>query len=169
MSLLITLSIFSTMFSMLTYFMKLMELLSKGDSLNAKLIQKKDTIWTQFVQLGSFYPLWRHQKTRGLFLSAIFHQSDSPSKTMKMYFISSKTLLPFLRYSNFCIFVFPSFFTSAIALEGDSRKILKVYDVIICLNKNLIICFVWYLEKEIRCDIETLAIDIKYGTFLWKK
>ena len=125
MSLLITLSIFSTMFSMLTYFMKLMELLSKGDSLNAKLIQKKDTIWTQFVQLGSFYPLWRHQKTRGLFLSAIFHQSDSPSKTMKMYFISSKKLLPFLRYSNFCIFVFPSFFHFSHCFRGWFQKNLK--------------------------------------------
>ena len=39
-------------------------------------------------------------------------------------------------------------------LEGDSRKI-----IIICLNKNLVTCFVWYFEKEITCDIEILAID----------
>ena len=27
-------------------------------------------------------------------------------------------------------------------------------------TKNLIAHFVWYLEKEIRCEIETLSIDI---------
>ena len=35
----------------------------------------------------------------------------------------------------------------------------KVYDVINCLNKNLITHFVCYLEKEKRYDVETLAID----------
>ena len=35
----------------------------------------------------------------------------------------------------------------------------KVYDVMICLNKNLMTDFVWYLEKEKRYDIETLPID----------
>ena len=50
-----------------------------------------------------------------------FSPNDSPSK-----FISSKKLFSFLRYLNFCIFVFPSFFSrSAIALEVDPRKILK--------------------------------------------
>ena len=34
----------------------------------------------------------------------------------------------------------------------------KVYDVINCLNKNLITHFVWYLEKEKRYEIETLSI-----------
>ena len=34
-----------------------------------------------------------------------------------------------------------------------------MYDVINRLNKNLITHFVWYLEKEKRYDIETLAID----------
>ena len=47
-------------------------------------------------------------------VSAIFYQififspNDSPSKTMKNVFISSKKLFSFSRYSNFCIF-FPSF------------------------------------------------------------
>ena len=40
-----------------------------------------------------------------------FSPNDSPSKTMKnVFFISSKKLFSFLRYLNFCIFVFPSFF-----------------------------------------------------------
>ena len=74
------------------------------------------------------------------------------------YFIFKALFI--LEIFKFLYFRLPLFFAlPAIALEGDSRKILKVYDVIICLNKNLITCFVWYLEKEIRCDIETLAID----------
>ena len=38
----------------------------------------------------------------------IFLPNDSPSKTAKNIFISSKKLFLFLRYSNFCNF-FPSF------------------------------------------------------------
>ena len=41
-------------------------------------------------------------------------------KLLKMFFISSKKL-----FSNFCIFVLPSFSLSAIAVEVDPRKILK--------------------------------------------
>ena len=56
----------------------------------------------------------------------IFHQMIALQKLWKMFFISSKKLFSFLRYLNFCIFVFPSFFTlSVIALEVDPRKILK--------------------------------------------
>ena len=36
---------------------------------------------------------------------------------------------------------------------------LQVYDVINCLNKNLITHFVWYLGKVNRYDIEILSID----------
>ena len=36
---------------------------------------------------------------------------------------------------------------------------LKFYDVIKCLNKNLITDFVWYFEKEKRYGIETLSLD----------
>ena len=121
-----------------------------------------------------------------------------------MFFISSKNLFPFSRYSNSCIFVFPSFFSCQHCLEvnnnicivfiwyggflfdmviwfvlylfdiylifiylkwikneneNESKKNIKFYDVINCLNMNLITHFVWYLEKEIRCDTETLSID----------
>ena len=50
------------------------------------------------------------------------------------------------------------FFPVSHCFRGCSKKNLKIYDVINCLNKNLITHFVWYLEKEIRCDIETLSI-----------
>ena len=43
--------------------------------------------------------------------------------------------------------------------RGRSKINLKVYDVINCLNKNLVTHFVLSLEKEKRYDIETLSID----------
>ena len=39
-----------------------------------------------------------------------FSPNDIPSKAMKNVFILSKKLISFLRYLNFCIFVFPPFF-----------------------------------------------------------
>ena len=83
----------------------------------------------------------------------------APQKRWKIFFISSKKLFSFLRCSNFCIFIFPSFFPVSHCFRGWFKNYLKVCDVINCLNKNLITHHVWYLEKEIRCDIETLSID----------
>ena len=37
-----------------------------------------------------------------------------------------------------------------------------------CLSRNTITHFAWYLEKEKSYDIETLSIDRTLGTFLWK-
>ena len=90
----------------------------------------------------------------------IFHQMIALQKLWKIIFISSKKLFLF---RDIQIFVFPSFPlflpVSVIALELDPRWILKVHDVINCLNKNLIRHFVWYLGKEKRYGIETLSID----------
>ena len=64
------------------------------------------------------------------------------------------------------IFVYlssPLFFPVSHCFRGWSKKNLKIYDVINCLNKNLIIHFVWYLEKEKSCDIE-LCPWIEYIT-----
>ena len=61
---------------------------------------------------------------------------------------------------KFLYFRLSLFFSlSAIALELDPRWILKVYDAINCLHKNLITHFVWYLGKEEIYDTETLSID----------
>ena len=61
-------------------------------------------------------------------LSAMFYQifisyqMIALQKLWKMFFTSSKKLFSFSRYSNFCISVFPSFFSlSVIALEVDQR------------------------------------------------
>ena len=36
-----------------------------------------------------------------------------------------------------------------------------------CLNKNLITLFNSYIEKELRCDIETLSIDSELNKALF--
>ena len=89
----------------------------------------------------------------------IFHQIITLQKLWNIFFISSEKLFSFSRYSNFCISALPSFFPVSNCFRGWSRKILKAYDIISCLNKNLATHFVWYLQKEIRRDIETLSID----------
>ena len=67
------------------------------------------------------------------------------SKSFRPLHISSKMIFSFLIYS-FCP---PLYFSlPGIALEDDWRKILRVYDVINCVNKNLIAYFVWYYEKK---------------------
>ena len=77
-------------------------------------------------------------------------------KLWKMFFISSKKL--FLEIFKFFYFhLCLSFSLLAIVLEIDPRKMF--YDVINCLNKNLMTHFIWYLEKEKKYDIETLFID----------
>ena len=52
----------------------------------------------------------------------IFHQMIALQKLWKIFFISSKKLFSFSRYSNFCIFNFPSF-SSQPLLQVDSWKI----------------------------------------------
>ena len=78
----------------------------------------------------------------------IVHQMIALQKLWKKIFISSKKLFSFLRYSNFCIFIFPYFFPVSHCFRGWFKKNLKVCDVITCLNKDLITHFVWYFEKQ---------------------
>ena len=69
--------------------------------------------------------IWRLKLLSIFYQIFIFHQMIAFQKLWKMFFISSKKLFSFSRYSIFCIFIFPLFSLSAIALEVDSRKILK--------------------------------------------
>ena len=89
----------------------------------------------------------------------IYHQMIPLQNLWKMFFISSKKLFYFSRYLFFCVSIFPSFSPCQPLLRAWSKINLKVYDVINCLNKNVIIYLVWYLEKANRYDIETLSID----------
>ena len=91
-----------------------------------------------------------------------FSPNDSSSKTLKKCF--SFHLKSFCRSRNIHIFVFSSstFFSPvSYCFTSWPKKNPKVYDVIICLNKNLITSSGWYLEKGKRCGIETLSIDRK--------
>ena len=91
------------------------------------------------------------------FIKFLFFIKWQPFKSYEKWFLFYQKSA--LRSQDIQIFVFssfPLFFLPAIALEADPRKILKF--VINCLNMNLITHFVWYLDKEIRCGIETLSI-----------
>ena len=77
-----------------------------------------------------------------------FPPHDSPSKTMKIFFISSKKLFSYSSYSNFCISIFPSFYPVSHCFRGWLKINLKVYDVINCLNKNLIIYIYDILRRK---------------------
>ena len=102
--------------------------------------------------LNPFYHFsiwWNGLKACVWYFLSIFYFSPngSPSKTMKNAFYFIKKALFVLE-----IFVFLPLFSpqSAIALEVDWRNV-KVYNVINCLNENLITHFVWCLEKEKLC------------------
>ena len=52
------------------------------------------------------------------------------------------------------------FFLVGYFCRGWSEINLKIYDIINCLNKNLITHFVWYLEKIKSYDIGASTFDI---------
>ena len=96
------------------------------------------------------FPIHVFQTYACYFLTSfyIFHQMIALPKLWKMFFISSKKLSSFSRYLTFCISIFASFSPVSHCFRAWSKINLKVYDVINCLNKNLITHFVWNLEKE---------------------
>ena len=72
-----------------------------------------------------------------------------------MLFIFSKKLFQIFIFSSSLLFLLVGHYS-----RGSLKINLKVYDVINCINKNLIRHFVCYLEREKRYDTETLSIDI---------
>ena len=99
------------------------------------------------------------------FMSAIFYQIFSSHQMIALQKLC-KCLLFHLKSSfrsrNIQIFVIPSsplFSPVSHCFRGWWKINLKFYDVINCVNKNLITHFVLYLKKEKRCEIETLTID----------
>ena len=94
-----------------------------------------------------------------------FSPNDSPLKTTKNAFSSKSSFRS--RDIQVCVFSSsPLFLRVSHCFTGWSKKNLKVYDFINGLNKNLITHFVWYLEKEITCDIEIRNIFIEQSC--WK-
>ena len=76
---------------------------------------------------------------RYFLLNFYFSPNDNPSKTMKnvFYFIKKALfVLNILKFLYFRLLLF--FFFVCHCLRGWSKKNLKIYDIINCLNKNLI-------------------------------
>ena len=86
--------------------------------------------------------------------------NDSPSEIMKNVFLfHQKTSVHSQDIQIFLFFSAPLFSPVSHCFRGWFKKNFKVCDVINCQIENLITHFVWYLEKEIRSDIELLHID----------
>ena len=147
--------------SFLPPFLKFQSLLSGGNWYTEILIWRffplkylyrvpiKSFLWQAFLKLefAIFYQIF------------IFHQMIALLKLWKNFFFHLKS--PF-RSRDIQMFVFmssPLFLSFSHCFRGFSKLNLKVYDIITCLNRNLITHFVWYLGKEKRYDIETLTID----------
>ena len=101
----------------------------------------------------------------------IFYQMIALQNLWKLFLFHLKSSFHFRDIQISAFLSSPLFFLPVRhCFRGWSRKNLKVYDAINCLNKILITHFVWYLEKEITCDIETLSTDrdVTKEHFLWK-
>ena len=98
----------------------LLILCTRGISL---LIGENDTILFHNILTNVNSPTkWTLKLVSAIFIKFLFfHQMIALQKLWKMLFISSKKPFSFLRYSNFCISIFPFFSLSAIALEVDRR------------------------------------------------
>ena len=86
----------------------------------------------------------------------IFHQMIVFQKLWKTLFYFIKKALFVLKIIKFLYIHLPLFFSlSAIALEVDSRKILKY-----CLNKNLITHYAWYSNNSNSQDWRYIPSDL---------
>ena len=108
---------------------------------------------------------WTNSSSKLNRVSAIFYQICI-SHQMKLFKNYEKCFLFHLKSSfrsrDIQIFVFlsfPLFPPVSHCFRGWWNINLKVYDVINCLNKDLITHFVLYLEKEKSYDIQLFSID----------
>ena len=90
-----------------------------------------------FLLFSKWYPLNNYEKCFSFHLKNSFRSRD-----IQIVVFDCSSLLPL----GHCI-------------RGWLKINLKVYDVINCLNKNLITRFIWYIENKQKYDIETLSID----------
>ena len=94
---------------------------------------------------------------------SFFHQMIPLNNYEKCSLFHVKSFFPFQDNQIF-LFLSPTlFFPIGDCFIGWSKRNLQVYEVINCLNKNLIIHFVWYVEKEKRYEhflLCQLTIDI---------
>ena len=90
----------------------------------------------------------------------IFDQMIALQKLWKMFFLFHlKSSFFFPDIQIFVLPFSPLFLPVSHCFRGWSKLNRKVYDVIMCLNKNLITRFALCLEKKKWYDIEALSID----------
>ena len=89
----------------------------------------------------------------------IFHLMIPLQRLWKMFLFHLKSYFCSQDVQIFVFLSFPLFLPVSYCFRGWSKINLKVYDIINFLNQKIITHFVWYLEKDKRCDIETLSID----------
>ena len=89
----------------------------------------------------------------------IFHQLIALQKIWKFFLFHLKSSFQSRDIQIFVFLSSPCFLPVSHCFRDWSKIILKVYDIINCLNNTLITHFVWYLQKEKRYDIETLSIE----------
>ena len=89
----------------------------------------------------------------------VLHQMIAPQKLRKIFLFHLRSSLFSQDIQIFVFLSSPLFLPVNHCFRGWSKINLKVYDIINCLNKNLITHFVWYLGKEKRYDSENLSID----------
>ena len=106
------------------------------------------------------------------FKNFLFFTKWQPFKNYERSFLFH--LKSYFRYWDIQIFVFPPsplFLPVSHCLRTWSKINHKVYDVINCLNKNLITHFVGYLKMKKSMTLKLSPLDIysiKYGIFSWK-
>ena len=109
-----------------------------------------DINWYEPIHTQSLCPLF--------FIKFLFFTKWYPFKNYEKCFLFH--LESSFRSRDIQILVYSSvFFPVNHYFRSWFKENIKVYDVINCLNKNLITHSVWYLGKEIKYDIEILTID----------
>ena len=105
--------------------------------------------WARFPKLGIQCPNNLKLAAAIFYQIFIFNQMIALQKLWKMFFLFH--LKSYFRSRDIQFFVFPSsplFLPVSHCVRVCLKINLKVYDIIDCLNKNLITHFVWNLGKE---------------------
>ena len=113
-------------------------ILKSSDTSNFIYLKLVPLFFIKFLFFTKWWSFKNYEKCFLFHLKNFFHSRD-----IQIFVFSSAPVFPLVSH----------------CFRGWSKKNLRVYEVINCLNTNLITHFVWYLEKEKRWDFETLAID----------
>ena len=138
---------------------------------SCKLWRRLFLVRLQVFDTKFFFGDWKPSLCPLFFIKFLFLTKWQPFKNYEKY--SLFHLESSFRSWDIQIFLFsssPLFLPVSHCFSGWLKINLKVYDATNCLNKNLIIHFIRYLEKEKRYCIETLYIEsvLNKKHFYWK-